>query len=206
MSPKKTKRAAHYLRVSTDGQTTDNQRLALEAVAEQRGWTVVATYDDAGISGAKGRDKRPGLDRLLNDAARARFDVMMVWAMDRLGRSLADLIETLRTLEAAHVDLFLHQQAIDTTTPAGRMFFHVTGAFAEFERDMIRSRVNAGLDRARAAGKRLGRPPVAGRTEQAIRERLAKGEGMLKVAKALGVGVSTVQRVKAETAATPGSP
>ena len=91
----RTKRAALYLRVSTDGQTTDNQRLALEAVATQRGWSVVATYEDAGISGAKGRDKRPGLDKLLQDAARARFDVVMAWALDRLGRSLADLIGTL---------------------------------------------------------------------------------------------------------------
>jgi DNA invertase Pin-like site-specific DNA recombinase len=191
------KRAALYLRVSTDGQTTDNQRLALEAVAAQRGWSIVATYEDAGISGAKGRDKRPGLDRLLKDATRARFDVVMAWALDRLGRSLADLIDTLRSLEGANVDLFLHQQAIDTTTPAGRMFFHVTGAFAEFERDMIRSRVNAGLDRARARGVRLGRPMVAGKTERAIRDRLATGAGILKVARALGVGVSTVQRIKA---------
>jgi DNA invertase Pin-like site-specific DNA recombinase len=197
----KTKRAALYLRVSTDGQTTDNQRLALEAVAAQRGWSVVTTYEDTGISGAKGRDKRPGLDKLLRDAARARFDVVMGWALDRLGRSLADLIGTLKELEAAHVDLFLHQQAIDTTTPAGRMFFHVTGAFAEFERDMIRSRVNAGLDRARARGVQLGRPKVAGKVERAIRDRLAAGEGMLKVAKALGVGTGTVQRVKAEMAA-----
>jgi len=193
----RTKRAALYLRVSTDGQVTENQRLALEAVAAQRGWNVVAVYEDAGISGAKGRDKRPGLDKLLTDATKARFDVVLAWAMDRLGRSLADLIDTLKTLEGGHVDLFLHQQAIDTTTPAGRMFFHVTGAFAEFEREMIRSRVNAGLDRARAKGTRLGRPPVVSKMEQAIRDRLATGEGMLKVSKALGVGVSTVQRVKA---------
>ena len=153
----KMNRAALYVRVSTDGQTTDNQRLALEAVAGQRGWFVVAVYEDAGISGAKGRDKRPGLDKLLGDATRARFDVVMAWALDRLGRSLADLIGTLKELEGGRVDLFLHQQAIDTTTPAGRMFFHVTGAFAEFERDMIRSRVNAGLDRARARGVTLGK-------------------------------------------------
>ena len=198
----KAKRAALYLRVSTDGQTTENQRLALEAVAAQRGRTIVAAYEDAGISGAKGRDKRPGLDRLLTDAARARFDVVMAWAMDRLGRSLADLIGTLQTLESGHVDLFLHQQAVDTTTPAGRMFFHVTGAFAEFERELMRSRVNAGLDRARAKGKRLGRPQVGVKTEQAIRDRLATGEGMLKIAKGLGVGVSTVQRVKLALAGT----
>jgi DNA invertase Pin-like site-specific DNA recombinase len=158
---------------------------------------VVSVYEDAGISGAKGRNGRPGFDRLLNDAIRARFDVVMAWALDRLGRSLADLIDTLRTLEESCVDLFLHQQAIDTTTPAGRMFFHVTGAFAEFEREMIRSRVNAGLARARARGVRLGRPPVAAKTERAIRDRLATGAGILKVAKELGVGVSTVSRVKA---------
>ncbi|MBN9511702.1 MAG: recombinase family protein [Alphaproteobacteria bacterium] len=195
------KRAALYLRVSTDGQTTDNQRLALVAVAEQRGWSVVATFEDAGISGAKGRDKRPGLDRLLREAVRGRFDVVMVWALDRLGRSLADLIGTLRELEAASVDLMLHQQAIDTTTPAGRMFFHVTGAFAEFERDMIRSRVNAGLDRARAKGVRLGRPKVGGGVEDDIKAALGAGKGMLKVARELGVGVSTVQRVRREMGA-----
>jgi DNA invertase Pin-like site-specific DNA recombinase len=205
----KVKRAALYLRVSTGEQTTDNQRLALEAVAEQRGWPVVATYEDAGISGAKGRDKRPGLDKLLNDATRGRFDVVMGWALDRLGRSLADLIDTLRLLEGAHVDLFLHQQAIDTTTPAGRMFLHVTGAFAEFERDMIRSRVNAGLDRARQEiaklapgekrrnGKKLiGRPKVSSKTEDAIRAHLMAGDGVLKTSKAVGAGVSTVLRVR----------
>jgi DNA invertase Pin-like site-specific DNA recombinase len=193
----KTKRAALYLRVSTDGQTTENQRLALEAVAAQRGWTVVATYDDNGISGAKGRSQRPGLDTLLKDATRGRFNVVMVWAMDRLGRSLADLIDTLRALEAANVDLYLDQQAIDTTTPAGRMFFHVTGAFAEFEHDMIRSRVNAGLARARARGVKLGRPKVSAKVEDAIKERLAAGDGILRTAKALGVGSSVVQRVRA---------
>src|ERR1700691_3418342 len=110
----KAKRAALYLRVSTDGQTTENQRMALEAVAAQRGWSVVAVYEDAGISGAKGRDKRPGLDGMLKDASRAKFDVVMVWAVDRLGRSLTDLLDTLRDLEAARVDLFLHQQSVDT--------------------------------------------------------------------------------------------
>jgi DNA invertase Pin-like site-specific DNA recombinase len=197
---KKTRRAALYLRVSTGEQTTENQRLALEAVAAQRGWTVAAVYDDAGFSGAKSRDQRPGLGKLLKDAARGRLDVVMVWALDRLGRSLADLIGTLQTLEGAGVDLFLHQQAIDTTTPAGRCFFHVLGAFAEFERSMIVSRITAGLDRARAKGVKLGRPTVGADVEDAIRARLEAGEGMLKVARALGVGTSTVQRVKAAMA------
>ena len=137
----KTKRAVPYLRVGSHGQSVENQRLALQAVAAQRGWSVVvAGYDDNGISGAQGRDRRPGLDALLKDATRGRFDVAMVWAMDRLGRSLADLIDTLRVLEAAKVDLYLDQQAIDTTTPAGRMFFHITGAFADdAERVLMRS-------------------------------------------------------------------
>lgn len=197
----KTKRVALYLRVSTDGQTTDNQRLALEAVCAQRGWTVAQVYEDAGISGAKGRNNRPGLDAMLKDAGRARFDVVMAWAMDRLGRSLTDLLDTLSELEAAGGGLVLHQQAIDTTTPAGRMFFQVTGAFAEFERGMIRSRVLAGLDRARSRGQRLGRPKVSATTEAAIRARLAVGTGMGKIARELRVGVSTVQRVKAAAAA-----
>lgn len=193
----KAKRVALYLRVSTDEQTTENQRLALEAVCQQRGWVVARVYEDAGISGAKSRLQRPGLDAMLKDAGRARFDVVMAWAMDRLGRSLSDLLETLSELESANVGLVLHQQAIDTTTPAGRMFFQVTGAFAEFERGMIRSRVVAGLDRARSRGKTLGRPKVAPATEQAVRDRLAAGTGIGKVARELGVGVSTVQRIKA---------
>ncbi len=192
----KPKRVALYLRVSTDGQTVDNQRLALDAVCEQRGWQVAHVYSDNGVSGAKGRNQRPGLDTLLKDASRGRFDVAMAWALDRLGRSLLDLLDTLGELEAAGVALVLHQQAIDTTTPAGRMFFQVTGAFAEFERAMIKSRVRAGLERAKARGVRLGRPRTGAKMEAAIRSRLSAGEGVKKVAKALGVGNGTVSRIK----------
>ncbi len=199
----KTKRAALYIRVSTDGQTTDNQRLALEAVAAQRGWTITAVYEDAGISGAKGRDQRPGLDALLKDASRGRFDVALVWAMDRLGRSLTGLLDTLGELEASRVDLVLYQDGIDTTTPAGRMFFQVRGAFAEFEREMIRARVNAGLTRAKAAGKTFGRPKVGADVEAAVAARLAAGVGILKVGRELGVGTSTVQRIKSAMTPAP---
>ena len=193
----KSKRAALYLRVSTDGQTVDNQRLALEAVCDQRGWQVVEVYADNGVSGAKGRNQRPGLDALLKDASRGRFNVVLAWALDRLGRSLMDLLDTLSELDAVCVALVLHQQAIDTTTPAGRMFFQVTGAFAEFERGMIRSRVMAGLERARSRGVRLGRPRTGAKVEAAIRARLIRGEGIKKVAKAIGVGNGTVSRIKA---------
>ena len=175
----------------------DNQRLALEAVCEQRGWRVVEVYSDNGVSGAKGRSQRPGLDTMLKDASRGRFDVVLAWALDRLGRSLVDLLDTLGELEAAATALVLHQQAIDTTTPAGRMFFQVTGAFAEFERAMIRSRVRAGLERAKARGVPLGRPKTSAKIEAAIRVRLAAGEGVKKVAKEVGVGNGTVSRIKA---------
>ena len=192
------KRAAIYVRVSTDKQTVENQLRELRQIAERRGWQVVETYSDAGISGAKGRDQRPGLDRMLKDASRRRFDVVMAWAIDRLGRSLIDLLGTIQSLEAAGVDLFLEQQAIDTTTPAGKLMFQVTGAFAEFERSMIRQRVNAGLRRAVEQGKQLGRPRVSQAVEKRILSHLRKGMGILKTAKTLGVGTGTVQRIKEE--------
>jgi DNA invertase Pin-like site-specific DNA recombinase len=148
------KRAAIYVRVSTDRQTIENQVRELRQIAERRGWQVIEQYSDAGISGAKGRDGRPGLDQMLKDAQRRRFDVIMAWAIDRLGRSLIDLLGTIQTLEACGVDLYLDQQSIDTTTPAGKLMFQVCGAFAEFERSMIRQRVHAGLRRAVAQGRR----------------------------------------------------
>jgi DNA invertase Pin-like site-specific DNA recombinase len=191
-------RAAIYARVSTDGQTTENQTAALREVAAWRGWDVVEVYVDHGISGARGRDKRPAFDRMLKEASRRKFDVVMAWAIDRVGRSLHDLLDTIAHLEAAGVDLYLDQQHIDTTTPSGKLLFHVTGAFAEFERSMIRQRINAGLARARAQGKRLGRPKIDAKTEAAVRDALANGkQGMLKIAAAFGVGSGTVQRIKA---------
>ena len=151
------KRAAIYVRVSTDRQTVENQLRELRQIAERRGWEIVKVYDDAGISGTKGRNDRPGLDEMLKDAQRRRFDVVMAWAIDRLGRSLIDLLGTIQQLESCGVDLYLDQQAIDTTTPTGRLMFQITGAFAEFERSMIRQRIRAGLKRAVEAGRQLGR-------------------------------------------------
>lgn len=194
----KATRAAIYLRVSTDAQDTANQRLALEAVAERRGWQIVRTYEDAGVSGAKGRDKRPGFDTMMRDAARGRFDVVAVWAVDRLGRSTAAVAPALAELGELGVGFYADREGMDSTTPHGRAMLQMAAVFAELERGMIRERVHAGLTRARAQGKTLGRPKVADGIEGAIRARLAAGEGMLKVAKALGVGVSTVQRVRRE--------
>ena len=194
------KRAALYVRVSTDAQTVENQIRELRQVAERRGWEVIEVYSDAGISGAKGRNGRPGLNSMLKDASRRKFDIVMAWAIDRLGRSLIDLLDTIQHLEACGVDLYLDQQAIDTTTPMGKLVFQVTGAFAEFERTMIRQRVKAGLKRAVAQGVKLGRPKIDSATERKVRKQLAKGVGILKVAKSLGIGTGTVQRIANERA------
>src|SRR6516164_5253338 len=192
------KRAAIYVRVSTDKQTIENQLRELHRIAERRGWEVVQEYHDAGISGAKSREARPGLDQMLKDAQRRRFDVVMAWAIDRLGRSLIDLLGTIQTLEACGVDLYLDQQAIDTTTPAGRLMFQIVGAFAEFEHSIMRQRVRAGLKRAIESGKQLGRPKIAEALEKRIQTQLRAGKGILKVAREFGVGTGTVQRIKDE--------
>jgi DNA invertase Pin-like site-specific DNA recombinase len=197
------KRVALYVRVSTDGQTTDNQQRDLETVAARHGWAIAAILIDQGISGAKGREKRPGLDQLLRGVARREFDLVAAWSVDRLGRSLQDLVGLLAELHSKGVDLYLHQQGLDTTTPAGRAMFGMLGVFAEFERAMIVDRVNAGLRRARAQGKRLGRPPIAAQTEEAIRALLATGEGVRATARAVKVGIGTVQRVKSALASVP---
>jgi DNA invertase Pin-like site-specific DNA recombinase len=189
------KQAAIYVRVLTDKQTIENQLRELRQIAKRRGWEVVHEYQDAGISGAKGREARPGLDRMLKDAQRRRFDVVMAWAIDRLGRSLIDLLGTIQALETCGVDLYLDQQSIDTTTPAGRLMFQITGAFAEFERSMIRQRVLAGLKRAVEKGSILGRPKISGELERRIQAQLRSGKGILATAKELGVGTGTVHRI-----------
>ncbi len=193
-------RVALYVRVSTDGQTTDNQRLELEKVAQNRGWDIVAVFDDNGVSGAKGREYRKQFDALIKDATRGRFDIVAAWSVDRLGRSLQDLVSFLNELNAVGCGLYLHQQGIDTTTPAGKAMFQMCGVFAEFERAMIQERVKAGLNRAKAQGKTLGRPKVNGKTEKAVLAARAKGTGKRKISKQLGIGVSTVNRIIAEAA------
>jgi DNA invertase Pin-like site-specific DNA recombinase len=193
------KRVAIYLRVSTTKQDTDNQLRELEGVAGRSGWDVVRIFEDAGISGAKGRDKRPGLDSMMRAVNSKRFDMLLVWSVDRLGRSLTDLLGILQGLQEKGVDLFLHQQGIDTSTTAGKAMFQMLGVFAEFERGIIRERVNAGLARARQNGTKLGRRRVKTSVEERIRELRAKGDGILKIGRTLGVGTSVVQRVIAES-------
>jgi len=195
------KRAVLYLRVSTVEQTTANQERELREVASRIGCEIVKVYKDHGVSGAKGRDKRPAFDALCKAATRRQFDMVMAWSVDRLGRSLQDLITFLSELHAVRVDLYLHQQGLDTTTPSGKAMFQMMGVFAEFERAMIQERVRAGLKRAREEGKTLGRPRVSEKTERAVQAALANKNrpDVRKIAAALGVAVGTVQRISRET-------
>jgi DNA invertase Pin-like site-specific DNA recombinase len=201
------KRAAIYLRVSSDGQNTTNQRQVLTEVAARRGWQIVQAYEDAGVSGAKGRDKRPGFDAMLKDATRRKFDLLMFWSIDRLGRSTAAVASALVELEVAGVAIYAEKEAMDATTPHGKAMLQMAAVFAELERGMIRERVMAGLERVRAetpeqrrakGKKEHGRPRVAIEKEKAIRAALAAGTGKAKVARTIGVGVSTVMRVSRE--------
>jgi DNA invertase Pin-like site-specific DNA recombinase len=191
------KRVAIYLRVSTTKQDTDNQRRELEGVARRSDWQIVRVYQDAGISGAKGRDKRPGLDAMMKAVNAKEFDMVAAWSVDRIGRSLTDLLAILQALHDKGVDLFLHQQGLGTSTTAGRAMFQMLGVFAEFERGIIRERVNAGLAGARERGTRLGRPTVPPAVEKRALKLYAGGNGMgiLKIARTLQIGTSAVQRI-----------
>ncbi len=191
------KRVAVYVRVSTAGQTVANQERELRHVAANAGWKVTKVYCDAAVSGARRRDQRPAFKAMCDDAARRRFDMVAAWSVDRLGRSLQDLVGFLSDLNAMRIDLYLHQQAIDTSIPAGRALFQMMGVFAEFERSLIRERVLAGLQRAKSQGTALGRPRIDAGTEDQIRVLLLGGNiGIRSIARRVGVGTGTVQRIR----------
>lgn len=180
------RKAAIYTRVSTDGQTLSNQERELEEAAKRNGWEIVERFSDHGISGKNGKEKRPGFNRLHEAVKANRVEVVMAWHVDRLGRSLQHLLGFLEELHGHGVDLYLHVQQIDTTTPSGKMIFQVMGAFAEFERSMIVNRINAGLKRARAEGKVLGRKRDVEAETIIIRE-TKKGTSATQIAVKAGV-------------------
>ena len=189
---KKSGKAAIYCRVSTSDQTTDNQLLELEKAAERQGWTVEAVYTET-MSGAT--TKRPQLDALMGSVMRKEIDVVMAWDVSRLGRSLQHLITLLSDIHRKDVGLYLHQQGVDTTTPSGKAMFSMMGVFAEFERAMVQERVKAGLERAKAQGKRLGRPPIPPIKIAKIKELRQQGLSMPKIAKRMGVSVGKVHAI-----------
>lgn len=198
MTSATTKRAAIYARVSTDDQTIANQLLVLREVAERSGWEVVATYADEGVSGATDRSCRRGLDQLMRAVVRREVDVVMAWSVDRLGRSLHHVLALFEELRVKGVDLYLHQQGFDTTTPHGRAMLQMCGVFAELERALIGERTRAGLRRARAEGKRLGRPRVPAASIATARKALMGGASVRQAALSAGVGKGTVQRLRVE--------
>ena len=181
-------KVAVYARVSTNDQTAENQLSELRRYVEARGWTAVE-YVDQGVSGAK--ERRPALDRLMTDAKRRRFDVLVCWRLDRLGRNLKHLITLLDELQSLGVAFVSLAEGIDATTPAGKLQMHILGAIAEFERERIRERVLAGLRRARAQGQRLGRPRVRVPIE---RLKTVDGLSVDDAARSLAVSRSTLKR------------
>lgn len=195
------KRVAFYLRVSTtQGQTTENQLRDLQAVADRSGWTVVAIFQDEGISGAKGRDKRPGFDALMKTITRREIDMVASWSVCRIGRSLQHLVGFLSEINGRGVDLYLHQQALDTSTPTGRAMFGMISVFSELERSLISARVKSGLNRARAAGKHCGRPSLTPDKIRIVEKLLTSGLSINKTAAKAKVGVGSVCRIKARMA------
>jgi DNA invertase Pin-like site-specific DNA recombinase len=190
------KKVAIYARVSTDKQTCENQLQELRATAERMGYTVVAEFVDSGISGMKTRQDRPALDQLMKSATQRKFDMVMCWSIDRLGRSLQNLVEILNEMQSMKIDMFFLQQGMDTTTPSGRMIFSVFGAIGEFERNLIRERVIAGQKRAVANGVKIGRPSkMNDGMRSAIKLLRDKGMGIKQIAKQLQVGIGTVYSV-----------
>ncbi|MEM6623784.1 MAG: recombinase family protein [Pseudomonadota bacterium] len=186
------RRAAIYARVSTGDQTPDNQLLRLREVAARAGFEVVHEYVDT-ASGAS--PSRSGMERMLADAARRRFDILLAWDVSRLGRSLTQLVDVFDTLRALGIDLILEQQGVDTSTPAGRALMQMSAVFAEFERAMIVERTRAGMERARAMGKRIGRPPAPDTLVASIRALRSRGMGMDRIARELRCGKGVSQRV-----------
>ena len=190
------KKVCLYCRVSTTHQTSENQLRELRAVAGRMGYEIVSEFIDNGISGSKSRKDRPALDEMMKMATQRKFEMVMCWSIDRLGRSLQHLVEILNELQAMKIDLFFMQQGMDTTTPSGRMIFSVFGAIGEFERNLIRERVIAGQQRAKSSGVHIGRPTkVNDGMRSAIKAMHQNGMSIRQIAKSCKVGIGTAYSV-----------
>lgn len=196
MNAAKGTRVAIYARVSTSDQTTEQQLTALHEAATASGFVLTRDYIDNGISGSKGRKDRPGLDALMFDAEEGKFDMVMVWALDRAFRSVADAANCMTEWKQLGIHYYDHIHRIDTSTPGGEMVFHIIAAVAQFERTMISERTKAGLARARKAGRVGGRPMVGDERETQVRDMLRQGIGIRHIVNSVGVGFSVVYRIK----------
>jgi len=192
-------RVVIYGRVSTTDQTTDNQIFKLRELVELNGWDLVEVYVDEGISGTKGRDKRPQFDRLCKDMVRRKFNRILVWDVSRLSRSLQHLVEFLNDVNSLGINLYIHQSGLDTSTPSGRLMFQMVGVFSEFERSMISERVKLGLQRVMKQGKTLGRPKtITGEVKERVCVLLDEGKSYSYINQLLGTPKSTISRIKNE--------
>jgi DNA invertase Pin-like site-specific DNA recombinase len=190
------RKAVIYSRVSTNEQTVENQLRVLREVAEKRGLEVVREISDEGISGAKGRNERPGFDELIKGSVKNEWDIILVWDVSRLGRSLKHLVSFLEDIQSAHCDMYIHQSGIDTSTASGKMMFGMLSVFSEFERSMIRERVIAGQQRAKSEGKHIGRPTnVNDGIINAVYQLRQNNVPISRIAKDLQIGVGTVYKI-----------
>ena len=190
------RKAVIYSRVSTSEQTVENQLRILREVAEKRGLEVVREISDEGISGAKGRNERPGFDELIKGSVKNEWDIILVWDVSRLGRSLKHLVSFLEDIQSAHCDMYIHQSGIDTSTASGKMMFGMLSVFSEFERSMIRERVIAGQQRAVANGVKLGRKTnVNDGIITAVYHMRQNNVPISRIAKDLQIGVGTVYKI-----------
>ena len=182
---------AIYGRVSTTGQSVENQVRELKRYCKAREYNVYNVYLDSGISGSK--ESRPEFDRMMSDAKKCKFNCLLVWKLDRLSRSLKHLLTTLDTLSSLNISFICYSDNIDTTTASGRLMFQMVGAFAEFERELIRERVNLGLKRARAKGKQLGRPTLKVNKYKVLNLR-NNGKSIRDISKELHISIGSVHK------------
>ena len=194
-------RIAFYIRVSKEEQTAENQMLELTRLAELEQWKDITVFEDEGITGSLGREARPGFDELLNRAARGHFDIVAAWSLDRLGREPADVFELAKLASRKGFTIYLHKDRIDTGTAAGELFFTIMAGMAKFERRRLQERVKAGLERARAQGKTLGRPVI--QDPELISRvktlRIENNYGIKRIAKETNIAVGTVYRLLKKT-------
>ena len=182
-------RACNYTRVSTGDQTTQNQLTELKTIVSERGWHLAKVYEDKGVSGAKGRDKRSGFDQLWQDINNDVWDILVIWDSTRLSRSLIHLLSFINDLNASGKQIYIAQSNLDTSTPAGKMMVSVLGAFGEYERGMISERIKAGLKRTRSEGTRLGRPRLSmdEDTRQTIHDLFEQGHTIAHIVRTTGI-------------------
>lgn len=191
------KKVVIYSRVSTSHQDVTKQQEELTALCQRAGWEIVGDYSEK-VSGRKSVEDRPVLKQLMRDARQRRFDQVVVWSVDRLGRSMRDLVVLLEELNTAGIDIYAYKQDIDTSTPTGKMFWNFLGIFSEFENDIRKERQRMGIDKAKARGVEFGRPKTKPETIEQIVKLRKQGMGKVKIGRIVGAGTATVSKVCAQ--------